>query len=319
MNISTFQIHDLITNTLLIMKITNIKPDYSNYTNPIIKYELEIPVTDLSRMTGNHSFFSDQAIAFLSQFKAAVDEYSTTEDLELAKCLDRNTGLHYFAKKYFKVQNPTTGIASLDMHDYVIRYFNTCLSETRIDATFDRQMGGSTLTACYQLWKAMFTPDQHIGIASGNMSNDASLDLIRRAYDNLPNRFKDCSSLDVNSKNHLHFSNGSSIRLIAIDSPVIRGLRVELLCISQFKQAAIIHSTATLEFLASMRPWISQVLLLSDKYWSDAALPDEAVNFKSQMHKYIAVSSEHPSRDTAWKVATIKQLGIDNFIKEYTL
>ena len=78
---------------------------------------------------------------------------------EIVKC---GKDPSYFIKKYVKIQHPTRGLIKFDTYDFQ----DVCLTNF-VDHRFNvilksRQLGISTLTACYAVWLAYFYKDKNI-------------------------------------------------------------------------------------------------------------------------------------------------------------
>jgi len=215
----------------------------------------------------------------------------------------------YFMKKYCLIQHPTKGKIPFILYPFQ----ETCLDEFR-DNRYNiilksRQLGLSTLTAAYALWRMTFQDDfQVLVIATGKDVAKNLITKIRIMYQNLPAWLREEATED--NKMSLVFKNGS--RVVAISSAPERA-RSEALSLLIVDEAAFIDRieeiwTASQQTLATggdcivlstpngMGNWFHSM-------WMDA---EEGAN---GFHTIKLHWSLHPERDQVWRDDQDKKLG----------
>ena len=91
---------------------------------------------------------------------------------EIVKC---GKDPSYFINKYVKIQHPTRGLVEFDTYDFQ----DDCLKDF-VDHRFNiilksRQLGISTLSACYAVWLASFYKDKNVLVIATKFATAANL------------------------------------------------------------------------------------------------------------------------------------------------
>lgn len=177
-------------------------------------------------------------------------KYNTYKLAELKKCL---TDPIYFAKTYIKIQHATKGQISFDLYPFQEDLINVYHSEQNSIALLPRQSGKTTCAAAFLLWKAMFTPDATILVASHQLSGASEImQRIRYAYEELPD-FIRAGVIEYN-KGSITFDNGSRILSQATTEKTGRGLALTLVYLDEF---AFVEPRVAQEFWTSISPTLS--------------------------------------------------------------
>ena len=134
---------------------------------------------------------------------------------EIMRCTDveNGTGFLYFMKNYVKVPHPTRG--SVPMDEYMYDWQKECallfLKEKRIVSKKTRQVGFSTITQAYCLWRALFFERQKITVVSlGQRESSEFLEKLEFIYESLPYWLKTPTQQDQATRKK--FKNGSIIK-----------------------------------------------------------------------------------------------------------
>jgi hypothetical protein len=108
----------------------------------------------------------------------------TTQLKEAEKCA---LSPHYFLKKYGKVKDEDRGILPFEDWDYLAWLLDIFLNQRQVIILKARQLGISTLTAGYCLWKALFYEGATIYLLSkGEKEAGKLLDKCKIAWEYLP-------------------------------------------------------------------------------------------------------------------------------------
>lgn len=232
---------------------------------------------------------------------------------EYKKCL---ANPEYFIRTYCKIQHPKKGRIPFDLfkyqgqtiRDFDINSYNIILK--------GRQIGISTVVACYALWLMLFHRDKNVLVIA--TKQDTAKNLITKvhfAFDNLPVYLKvECIE---DNKLSLKFKNGSHIKAATAAADSGRSEALSLLILDE---AAFIKNAENI-WLAAL-PTLStggQAVLISTpngmgnffhKTYSSAI--QELVEQKptsdgtepTEMFKFHPIKLDwrvHPERDQAWR------------------
>ena len=128
----------------------------------------------------------------------------------------------YFMRKYCYIQHRTRGRMLFDLYPFqeqAIRELMIFDSNIILKA---RQIGISTVVACFSLWMALFQRDKNILVIATKQDTAKNLiDKAQFAYEHLPVWLK--SPYKENNKLNLKFKNGSQIKAV---SQVLRHVRL---------------------------------------------------------------------------------------------
>ena len=159
-----------------------------------------------------------------SQLKRAfaTDEYTPEMIQELSKC--KNDPI-YFIKNYVKIQLGAGGTSLFKLFEYQERFIKCMHTNRFVCALTARQQGKTTCVAMYLLWKACFTNDVTLLIASKNQSHALEIaSKVRFAYEALPNWLK--PGLKYYNRHNIELENGSRIVSEATTEKTGRGLSI---------------------------------------------------------------------------------------------
>jgi len=172
---------------------------------------------------------------------------------EILKCGDDPI---YFIKTYLHIQHPVKGRLPFHLYPFqedCIRDF--CKYKKNIILK-SRQLGLSTTTAAYCLWKALFRRDQNIIIVATKLEvGKFMVQKIRTAFQMLPKWMLDTLELTeptTESVKYVSFNNGSKITAIPTAADAGRGEAVSLLIVDE---AA--HVDGLKELWLGLQPTIS--------------------------------------------------------------
>jgi len=119
----------------------------------------------------------------------------------------------YFIRNYCKITHPQKGEIGFNLYPHQEQLINQYLRGNVINLKA-RQLGLSTVTVGYALWKALYKQDQSIMFVTYKF--DAAKTLltkVRFMYDNLPNWM--AVPLAVNNRLSMQFKNGSCINAVS--------------------------------------------------------------------------------------------------------
>jgi len=148
---------------------------------------------------------------------------------ELALCAKSPS---YFIDNYATCVNAVHGNFPVVLQEYQEELMEVYVdNNTIVDAP--RQSGMSLTTSMYLLWYAIFKPFVTVGIISDKkMSAISNLEMIRHAYNNLPDFLK--GGLKVNNKGAMQFDNDSRILALSCEAHSLRGISFDLIHLDNF-------------------------------------------------------------------------------------
>jgi len=214
----------------------------------------------------------------------------------------------YFMRKYCIIQHPTKGKMYFNLYPFQEDSL-TQLKENRYNIILkSRQLGISTLTAGYALWKMIFRSDFNVLVIA--TKQDVAKNLVTKVRvmnENLPNWLKGKTLED--NKLSLRYANGSQIKAISSKGDAGRSEALSLLI---FDEAAFIDKideiwTAAQQTLATGGDCIALstpngVGNWFHKMWVDAESGGEFNTIK--LHWTV-----HPDRDDVWRAKQTQLLG----------
>ena len=132
-------------------------------------------------------------------------EYTDEQIKEVIRC---KADLLYFAKNYIYVVHPTKGLIKWEARDYQIRIIKA-YQESRFNIVMAaRQVGKSTVSMIYLLWKAMFNDNLDIAVLANKFSSSREvLKRIQEAYLNLPIWLKNCLAQKTSARRQSSITN----------------------------------------------------------------------------------------------------------------
>jgi hypothetical protein len=223
----------------------------------------------------------------------------------------------YFVNKYVKIQHPTRGLISFDtypfqddcVNDFVDNRFNIILKS--------RQLGISTLTACYSVWLACFYRDKNVLVIATKLAVAQNfIKKVKTALRSMPPWL--CLPEIVSSnKQGVEFSNGSTIKAVPTSDDAGRSEALSLLIVDE---AAFIRNFDELWMgLYSTLSTGGRAIVLStpngvgDKYHElcmGAEAGENEFNFIKLLWEV------HPERDNVWFNSETKNMSKKQIAQE---
>lgn len=234
---------------------------------------------------------------------------------ELLKC---KKSPHYFISKYCKIQHPDKGMIPFGLWDFQKEILNDYLTKRYVMTVKSRQIGISTLTACYALWFILFNDLKSVLlIATQKTAAQLLRDKIVFAYENLP-KWLQISAVENENTTFFKLVNGSWIKCAAASERAVRGEAVSLLV---FDEAAFIEHMDVLWTAA--RPTVShggKVFVLSspggEGNWFHTEVEKsrrgDGLFLLREIMWYLV-----PTRDAAWEAEERKSMSAAQFAQEY--
>ena len=172
----------------------------------------------------------------------------TREMLEdYKRCMD---DIEYFAEKYIKINNHTTGLEPFVLNEFqrqAIKYYK----EKNIFAKIGRRVEGkTTIAAIILLHQAIFTEYRVSAIMAPTMVlSNHILNLIYDMYQNLPEHIKCNVDITTRNKTKIEFSNMCSIHSVGNSSMSLKGRTISNLYIDESEFVSSLY-----EILQNMVP-----------------------------------------------------------------
>ena len=181
------------------------------------------------------------------------ENFSDSQILDIAKCMDPISGPGYFMKNYFYIQHPVQGKLLYNPYNYQIELMYNYHNYRRSISLLGRQLGKTTTACGYLLWYAMFVKNQTILVVANKFA--AALEIaqrIRFAYEECPDYIR-CGVTSYN-KSTIEFDSGSRIVCQATSETSGRGMSISLLYCDEL---AYVPPNIAKGFWASISPTLS--------------------------------------------------------------
>jgi len=191
------------------------------------------------------------------------------EELRKIKDVENSTGFLYFLIAFVKVSHPALGAVSLreEMYNWQWNAALDYIKNKKIVSLKSRQVGYSTITGAYALWRALFFKAQEVGIVSiGQRESTSFLKRVKFIYDHLPKWMQAKTSEFAKTTISFADSSSSIVSLPNTKDPA-RGESLSLLIADEF--GAFEHPKA---FLAAATPATSAGMLID---FSNKSLPSQ--------------------------------------------
>lgn len=139
----------------------------------------------------------------------------------------------YFINKYIKIQHPTRGL--IDFNTYPFQ--DECLNEF-VDHRFNvilksRQLGISTLSACYAVWLSCFYKDKNVLVIATKLAVAQNfIRKVKTAIRSMP-AWLTLPEVVSSNKQGVEFSNGSTIKAIPTSDDAGRSEALSLLIVDE--------------------------------------------------------------------------------------
>ena len=141
--------------------------------------------------------------------------------------------IHFF-RKYAIIQHPKRGKIPFDLYPFQEKTLSELQNHRYTIVLKGRQLGLSTLTAGYALWKMMFTNDYKVLVIA--TTQDVAKELVMKVqimYENLPVWIRKTAQAGVFNKLELTFKNGSSIKAVSSNEKSARSPSISLLLVDE--------------------------------------------------------------------------------------
>lgn len=151
----------------------------------------------------------------------------------------KNSGMDvvYFAKKYCYIQHPQAGKILFSLFPFQERTISEFQKNDYNIILKSRQLGISTLSACYILWLILFNSDKNVLVIATKQDTAKNLvTKVRVMYDNLPSWMKRVAGdidPDEHNKLSLRLANGSQVKAISSAADGARSEALSLLIIDE--------------------------------------------------------------------------------------
>ena len=166
--------------------------------------------------------------------KPNVKQVFNAEEIDhLTKCCDPVDGPIYFMENFMRIQHPVKGALLMKPYPFQYDMMRTYAGHIQSIILTSRQMGKTTISACYILWYAMFMDDSYILVAS--KTGDDALDImdrIRFAYESLPDFIR--AGVREYNKKTMRFDNGSVIASATTTASTGRGKSLSMIYLDEF-------------------------------------------------------------------------------------
>lgn len=227
--------------------------------------------------------------------------------LEYKKC---SVDPVHFMKKYCTIQHPTRGRIHFNLYPFqedVLRQFSEYKSNIVLKS---RQLGISTLSAAYSLWKMIFVKDYNVLVIATTQDTAKNLvTKVRVMYDGLPSWLKTGAGSDEHNKLSLRLENGSQIKAVSSNPESARSAGVSLLIIDE---AAFINKmdevwAASQQTLATGGDLIALSTPNGVGGWFHQKWVE--ANEHGLMNPIFLPWTVHPDRDQSWRDKQTAELG----------
>ena len=233
---------------------------------------------------------------------------------EIVKC---GKDPSYFINKYVKIQHPTRGLVEFDTYDFQ----DDCLKDF-VEHRFNiilksRQLGISTLSACYAVWLACFYKDKNVLVIATKLAVAQNfIKKVKTALRSMP-AWLMLPEITSANKQGVEFSNGSTIKAVPTSDDAGRSEALSLLIVDE---AAFIRNFDELWMgLYSTLSTGGRAIVLStpngvgDKYHE---LCMGAENGENIFNFIKLMWDVHPERDNEWFETETKNMSRKQIAQE---
>jgi hypothetical protein len=243
---------------------------------------------------------------------------SRYEATELLKCYG---DVHYFIENYVKIQHPIKGNIRFNMYQYQKNIVDIYEQSRFCIGTTARQMGITSLTSAYMLWKLTFESDFQIAVVVRNIaSGQEIISRLMDAFYQLPDFLK--QTVTCRNMREIKFENGSGIVALTANSPhTARGRSLNLVFFDDF---AYTNRANAEEIWQTIVPCMSatngRLIVTSAPSTTNTLfyrILEDALKGTNGFHPFTIRWDDHPNRDSQFKKTMIQQIGIAKFSQEY--
>jgi len=260
------------------------------------------------------------------------EKFTEQEVLDMAACMDPESGYLHFSKNFFHIQHPVKGKVKFEPYEYQERLLSAYHNFRFNINMLPRQSGKTTCASAYLLWYAMFHPDQTILIAAHKYTGAQEImQRIRYGYELCPDYIR--AGVVSYNKGSIDFDNGSRIVSATTTGNTGRGMSISLLYCDEF---AFLQPNIATEFWTSISPTLAtggRAIITStpnsdedefaiiwkesqDKFDEFGNTRDDGLG-RNGFHGFKADWWEHPDRDDEWKATEMGRIGEERFRREY--
>ncbi len=223
----------------------------------------------------------------------------------------------YFINKYVQIQHPTRGLINFNtykfqdacLEDFVNNRFNIILKS--------RQLGISTLSACYAVWLACFYRDKNVLVIATKLAVAQNfIKKVKTALRSMPD-WLTLPEIVSSNKQGVEFSNGSTIKAVPTSDDAGRSEALSLLIVDE---AAFIRNFEELWMgLYSTLSTGGRAIVLStpngvgDKYHE---LCVQAQDGNNEFNFIKLMWDVHPERDQEWFDSETKNMSPKQIAQE---
>lgn len=230
----------------------------------------------------------------------------------------------HFLKKHGTIQHPTQGKIPFALFPFQERVIDELVSHRFNIIAKARQLGISTVTAGYILWKMMHKGDyQVLVIATTQVVAAAIITKIQVLYDSLPSWYKALCKQTTRNALTVGFQNGSIVRAMASNEKSARSPSLSLLVVDE---AAFVDKMDKIWIAAQATTSTGgDIILLSSpngmggtfyQIWADAM--EGRANAGEEPFNPIKLDWRvHPERDDKWAAVQLHKLGKRGFSQEH--
>jgi len=231
----------------------------------------------------------------------AVKQATPKREVQLSEIIKCGQDPVYFMNKYCKIQHAQRGLIPFNTYDFqddCVRAFN----EHRFNIVLkSRQLGLSTVSAMYAVWMAIFRKEKNILIIATKQA--VAINIVKKvkaAIKALPPWLL-LPQIKSSTKQHVEFSNGSSIKAIPTSEDAGRSEALSLLIIDE---AAFIRNFDELWMgLYSTLSTGGRAIVLSTPNGIGGQYYDLYTQAESKQNKFNPIRlpwDVHPERDQEW-------------------
>jgi hypothetical protein len=228
----------------------------------------------------------------------------------------------YFMKKYCMIQHPKRGRLLFDLYPYQENSLDIFQKQEYAIVLKGRQIGLSTVVACYALWMMLFFKDKNVLVIATKQETAKNLIIkVRFAFDNLPIWLQvPCIE---NNKLSLRFKNGSQIKASSSSGDAGRSEAVSLLVLDEaafIKNAEEIWTAAQATLATGGKAILISTPNGIGNFFYKKYIEAEEYKDKPKDGIFYPIKldwSVHPERDQRWKEKQLAVMGPRDFRQEY--
>lgn len=239
--------------------------------------------------------------------------------IEYQKCV---VSPEYFMKKYCYIQHPTRMRMLFDLYPYQVDALNIFQEEGNAIVLKGRQIGLSTVVACYALWLMLFYKDKNVLVIATKQETAKNLiTKIRFAFDNLPVWLQ--VPVTENNKLSLRFANGSQVKASTSSGDAGRSEAVSLLVLDEaafIKNAEEIWTAAQATLATGGKAILVSTPNGIGNFFYKKYIEAEEYKGRDRDGSFYPIKLDwrvHPERDEAWKERQLTIISERDFRQEY--